>query len=134
MDFLNLIFSPQLHQQPEEEQQTDKKSVAKRSPSEQKKLADAYKKLFATYVPLLIIPEKGLKLEKEVFLMRRDANVMLLLAFIRQKLSLRAEEAMFAFIKKSIILTGSSRIGKLYDEHADGSFLIINVCLENTFG
>jgi hypothetical protein len=135
MDYLSLIFSPNV------KIEENNAFIAKKSFEEQKKLAEAYKKIYGKHVPLLLIVGKGLpKPEKEVFLVRRDATTKLLIAYIRQKVSIQPSEAIFTFIRKkdekqgSVIPNMDSTFGVIYDEYANGAFLIIDVCLENVFG
>jgi GABA(A) receptor-associated protein len=69
------------------------------------------------------------------FLVPRAHTVGQFIHLIRQRMTLKPEQAMFLFINEKTIPPTSAVMSQLYTEHKDtDGFLTFTYCIENTFG
>lgn len=89
-------------------------------------------------IPIIVEKNKSSNnvpdIDKQKFLVPEDLNVGQFLYIIRKRLSLKPEQAIFAFVNNTLPPT-SSQVSEVYNQHKDeDGFLYFIYSGENTFG
>ena len=95
-----------------------------------------YNRLKAKYplhVPV-IIDKSEIKLKKYKFLIDNDMQMSHLIYAIRKQTELGPHEAMFIYVKNSLVQTNQIIYNIWEEYHEDDGFLYLTVSKENTFG
>ena len=115
-------------------------SFKKKHTLEQRKTESA--KIMSKYddrIPIIVFKDPKCKnlqeINKNKFLAPRDLTLGQFLVVIRKRIELEESQALFVFVKESILAQTSVSIGALYDDHKDeDGFLYLLYCSENVFG
>lgn len=91
-------------------------------------------------IPVIVVPDKGLTITKNKYLMRQDMTMMNLMMAIRRhnKGCFSEKSGMFLFCN-NVLLRPDMTIQKAFKEFAKinelgNAVLMVNCCIENTFG
>ena len=88
-------------------------------------------------IPIIVEKIKGnsaQELDRHKFLVYRDVTVGQFMYVIRKRMKLRSDEALFLYIKNSLLCMTDSMSVVYKDHHDDDGFLYLNYAGENTFG
>lgn len=85
-------------------------------------------------IPVIVNCSNNIFLDKRKYLVPSDLNCSQFLFILRKRIKINPEEALFMFVKDTLLIS-STTIGDVYKTHkAKDLFLYVFISEENTFG
>ncbi len=102
--------------------------------SERKAECDRIREKYPDRVPVIVHCAKGLKIDKQKYLVPHNLTVSQFVYVLRKRMTLQPEEAMFLFADKTLP-PAQMLMSQLYADHKEScGFIFVTLQKESTFG
>ena len=108
-------------------------SILDLSATEQLQIAQKLRAQYIDRLPVIFVPEKNLKIQKEKFLAKKETTFAELIGIVRKYISVRSSEAIYCIVNKTLP-PNSKSVAEIYNECNVNGLLVVHIRKESTFG